>query len=528
MGTGIACLLALAGALAQADELPAPGDVAPVAGVPALPPTPAPAAMPTADEEEPPLPLGPEPAAERSHPYLAAIETALGLAGGTVWYWWDSDFNSKDWELKWDWPSWRQKIVTFEAVRFDDNKFDTNSFWHPLDGTGLYVLARGNRLSPLSSFLMVAASSVAWEYLVEYRERVSVNDMIYTPLAGFALGEPAIRASQMLRTGSSSPLAAVAADVLDPVGTANRLVEGRPRRRGWDGLRYRHRVDLGAGYGSTDFGGGLARAESDLVGDVFLDMTPDSRTTGRRVATVGPGAMSYVSASAKIADGRSTESRIETRVSWFGRLERQVDGDLAIAGAPAVSRSFFIGLGSGFEYGSRSRPTLASDDEISAARLLGPMVDWGAAAGDVRLHASAAAFYDFALVRSLAIDEYIANVGADMLPTVLSEQRYYYAHGLTTRLRLRAEWKRLEMGFELGDDEFWAIRGLDRNQPPVMPPQGRDRRATRQAWLAVRPFANAPLRATVAADELDRQGHFGASDRALTELRARAALSLAF
>src|SRR5690242_12224823 len=90
----------------------------------------------------------PDPAAQPSPNYLrAALEEGAILIGGSVQYATASS-NSVDWDLQYDWPSFRSKL-TGQSVRFDTNHFDTNMVTHPVAGTLYYVAARGNRLTVL-------------------------------------------------------------------------------------------------------------------------------------------------------------------------------------------------------------------------------------------------------------------------------------------------------------------------------------------------------------------------------------------
>src|SRR4051812_22395041 len=84
----------------------------------------------------------------RRHPVRAVLEAALFLVGNTAYYWWDKNLNAPDWELGWDRPSWRKKLVTFEAVRFDANQFSTNAGTHTEAGGLIYLIGRGNGLGP--------------------------------------------------------------------------------------------------------------------------------------------------------------------------------------------------------------------------------------------------------------------------------------------------------------------------------------------------------------------------------------------
>jgi hypothetical protein len=95
----------------------------------------------------------------------AALETAGIIVGGAIWYWSDLDFNSRDWDLQWDWPSWKSKL-TFESLRFDQNLFETNTNSHIRAGFYHYQVARGNGMSAgaslATSFVRRCSGSTWW------------------------------------------------------------------------------------------------------------------------------------------------------------------------------------------------------------------------------------------------------------------------------------------------------------------------------------------------------------------------------
>lgn len=114
----------------------------------------------------------------------ALVEETSVLAIGALWYWADRDRNLADW----DFPSWKQRF-SGEAWRFDNNHFPINFIAHPLNGGAFYVLPRLNDHGLAVSSAYAFMTSFAWEFLIEFREKVSVNDLIVTQGAGMPIGE---------------------------------------------------------------------------------------------------------------------------------------------------------------------------------------------------------------------------------------------------------------------------------------------------------------------------------------------------
>jgi len=120
-----------------------------------------------------------EPDYLRSTTWMAVL-----VAAGTTWYWAKADLNALDWDM----PSLHDRL-TFEAVRFDNNRWTTNNLLHPISGAGYYGMSRVSGLDVIGASLFAIVGSTIWEYAIEFREKVSVNDMVFTPVGGIPIGE---------------------------------------------------------------------------------------------------------------------------------------------------------------------------------------------------------------------------------------------------------------------------------------------------------------------------------------------------
>ncbi|MFT3925543.1 MAG: DUF3943 domain-containing protein [Myxococcales bacterium] len=132
--------------------------------------------------------------------WLTALEEAAFLGIGAGWYFLDKGTNIVDWDN----PAWDQRF-TRHVLRLDNNAFPINFVWHPLSGAAFHAAARANGSSLFGAMAFSAFTSAAWEYLVEFREKVSVNDLIVTPVAGIALGEFASQLGRYLHRTARHP-----------------------------------------------------------------------------------------------------------------------------------------------------------------------------------------------------------------------------------------------------------------------------------------------------------------------------------
>src|SRR5512135_607254 len=119
--------------------------------------------------------------------WRALIEEGVLFTASTAQYWSAYQRFTIDWQFTW--RTFGRKFFTPESPRLDSNAFWYN--WsHAGAGAGYYFMARTNGLSSPVSTLFSFATSTVWEVFTEWREIISINDMIFTPFGGPAMAEP--------------------------------------------------------------------------------------------------------------------------------------------------------------------------------------------------------------------------------------------------------------------------------------------------------------------------------------------------
>jgi hypothetical protein len=125
---------------------------------------------------------------------------------------------------------WRNLDRGFE---YDANKFDTNHFYHPWNGSLLYSAGRSNGLGFWGSSGMALAGGFLWECCGETLP-MSLNDLVSTSLGGVAMGEMLHRLGSVVLddrdTGASRVAREVAVLAVDTVRGVNRAFSGDQRR----------------------------------------------------------------------------------------------------------------------------------------------------------------------------------------------------------------------------------------------------------------------------------------------------------
>jgi Domain of unknown function (DUF3943) len=528
-----AALVGRAGQTFGADA-PAPSDTPrPIERlVPAPSPSPAnpsPLSPPpeTALVPPPPLTLIPPLRPPEKHPFRAMVETTLVLAGGFVWYWSNEDFNSADWDLGWDRRSWKRKL-TFEALAFDNNEFDTNATSHPKAGISYYIVGRGNNLSLPESLLLSIAASTVWEYGVEYREVPSVNDMVITPLCGMSIGEPIYQFSRFFARSSDGLVTDTLAGILSPINAFNDLIddnEDKTRASAIDrhGLAADnvHRLDLRLGLASAMLGDKESRTEIDYRIEGYLNNVPRYLTPGAFRRPIYPGEVSQISARLASSSGRVVGVDFASRTNYFGWGAQNFEGT---SRADLQGWAGGFALGTAFEYWMRQRQD-APKDELLTANIIGGTGELMVLRGGFRFRLRDRSYLNFGMIHSLAYED-PATRPAGPTKSVLENRGYYYAFGGTHVTEVSVGYRALDLGLEGRVDRFYSIQGLDRNQGQVINDFNLvDRREIGRTFLSLRPrkgFAEI----SVEVEVLRRTGTLSDVNVHTTERRAQLSLSL--
>jgi len=443
--------LAVAGA-SGAQALPSPARPAEVAQPPAAAAALAPAAAPAAT----PLRLGPP--SDHAAYFRAALEVVAVLGIGTAQYWIAAANNQRDW----DFPRWSERLSDVN-VRFDNNTQVTNNLLHPLAGAAYYGLSRANGLSIGESVLYAQLASAIWEVGLEWREKVSINDMIVTTAGGTGVGECLVQLAAYLNSapdGGAWPQDVAAATLGFPVWVHDELddrqADPRPAK---DALgfsaAYQHRFTLELQNSWLDDAAGL---EQQLFG-VRLDVQLSSL----------PGFLAPRTFSTWFAGGNFSAMSLELGFDHEGVASTDVEFDAVLAGhyAQWVGRyttGLMAGVGTGLEFVDRD--TLADPDQYALAHFAGPSLAllWGGDALGVTL---ASRFYgDFASIHSLAWPRVFA---ADPSATYKSalERGYQYHLGVSNRWYLELRFHALRISGEYTWGRYRSIEGLDRFQEEI-------------------------------------------------------------
>jgi hypothetical protein len=514
----IVLTLAAPRALAQTSDLSQPGPPA------YLPPP----SNPDISAAGAPRDLPEPPSVRRSHPVRAVLETTLALGLNIAWYWWDADFNSPDWDLRWDRESWKKKTITFEAVRLDANRFSTNAGSHTEGGTLIYLIGRGNGLGVGNSTLLALGEIVVWEYVGEFYEKPSINDMINNPLGGLAVGEPFQQLSEFFGRGSDNGVNPTLAAIFSPVAYANGWADGHRLRRAPEVDRLGlprdvyHRFAFSAGASTSRWSDATERTESRLGLRTHLNTVRGYGKAMPRSGFFGAGRVTTIDTELDLGEDGMTGALFATRVAMLGHhaqdLHRDEDGEV-------VGTNLLLSLFNSFDYSNRRRPALQLD-QIASFGVLAPTIDLSHRRGAMEAALHLEAVPELAMVTSIAADAYRSRSGYEGLKSSVAQYGYYYAYGAGLGGQLVLRFHTLELGGDLRWQTFGSIEGLDRFQERLTRDFHQvDKRARQLVWLSVRPlggFADLGL----SLESTSRSGTM--ADVRVSQSERRATLTLTF
>jgi hypothetical protein len=404
-------------------------------------------------------------------------ELSIILGIGTLWYWLERDRNVVDW----DFDSWRQRFSR-EAYRFDNNPIGMNFLGHAMSGAAYYGIARSNGLHSGYSFIAAFLTSFTWEFALEFKERVSINDQIVTPGAGVAVGEGLHKLGRYLSGGRGRGRRALAW-VLGGVHAIHDAKDGVDRRvgpvddfgfstiEGCEGAHcaWHRRFDLALGVATAGTEGDPGRyGWGELRGGLELGEIPGHLAPIDIRGALRDAPLARLSF--RVARGRERgpvfELDSETFLTGYRhqRLAPEADGRLA-------GHAFLVGTSVAYFYrqeslgwwtdrfGTLSLPGLAFELHL-ASRKAGARRKLGL---EVRGRVNG----DFTGIHAGPWESWNAQNPGARAKTILMREGYWYGWGGSFRLEAELSSPHTALGTRILHGRYRSQQGLDRSQHQV-------------------------------------------------------------
>jgi len=473
-----------------------------------------------AQAEDPPPPdprLGPP--TDRAAYGRAALEVVGVLAIGVGQYWLSAGNNARDW----DFPPLSERFDE-RNIRFDNNTHVTNNLLHPLAGAAYYGLSRANGLSVGESVLYAQAASAIWEFGLEWREKVSINDMVMTTAAGTAAGEFLVQLAAYLNSapdGGAWPQQAAGATLGFPIWVHDQLDD-------------RH-ADASPPLDQLGFSSGYRHRFTLDLQNAWLDDGAERQQQLRGVRLAAqlsslPGFLEPRSFARLFANGNFSEGLLDLQFDGRGLQNTDVAFDAVLAGyyrqwADADVLGWLAGVGTGLEFVDRN--SLGLGDQYALAHFVGPSLALFRKGQTLSWTLASRLYGDFAPMRSLAWPAvYAANPRATYKSSL--QGQYQYNLGFSNRSYAELRFHALRLSGEYNWGRYQSIEGLDRFQEQItrdLP--GSEALDERRFTLAIEP-PGAPIRAYAGIERSAHASHLGGYSARRLERRFVAGMGLAF
>jgi len=377
-------------------------------------------------------------------------------------------------------PIYPWQKLTFQPGTwvFDADDFGTNMVGHSAAGTVYYLIARGNRVSIPEAFAWAFGASLLWE-VVEFKEAVSINDQIMTPVGGLAIGEAMTQLSSFFDRSGDDPASKAMAWLFNPVKKfhdwIDKVVPDRdPRTRGW------HEFVAAAGVGLVHQSAAQATYPVATISlGTSLLRAPGYGEPGRASFGFTDGNASRIGLGVTFTGNAVVDFLFDTETAFAGLLVRDVDGtredrqgwELLVAGTV------------GYEYGLH-RWNLAGGEpnRIALVRLPGLNLRGRAFAGPWTFAAGLDLAVTFGGVQPFALTEPAAFPAGSAFPPVVTAGGYYYGIGGRVAPSLEIRRDEAALGASLWLDALAGLSGPNVVEPPGTMVPLADRRALLCAW----------------------------------------------
>ncbi len=421
---------------------------------------------------------------KRPHILRAGLETGTLLAAGYIWYWADRERQVSDW----DFPSWKQRFNP-EYWIYDHNTWAINWIWHAASGAGYHYLARVNGFGPGGAAAIGFAMSFSWELLFEFREKVSINDFVYTTGSGAVFGEFFYWFGRYFNSRPvKDSLVYESLRWTGATGLAlHDLIDGRAPidpNLAPDNLGFLtdiwHRFELSYGFGQTNV---AVEEDADdqlhhLRGGAELVALPGFLQRGDVTTWFGQGNLTSLTFDVQLSSDNSAVNLTADTIFcglYHQRMKR-----------PAHGHATVVGLGMAVEYERENIDPW--QDRLALLHLPGLSLENHHVFGRGRLRLAARANPDFAAVHGTLHGRWHAAHPDEREKTVLERETYYYGWGGSLRLSAELVTPLVEVGSNLMLGSYDSHDGRDRMQEELTADVDlKDKVLDGQAWLRFHP-----------------------------------------
>jgi hypothetical protein len=474
----------------------------------------------------------------------ALLLSGILISVNSTKYWIKYSQWIEDWQFELTWNDQKRRWFSREGYKFDSNPFLTN-WTHTLSGAIYFNFARYNRLSTLESSLFMLSTNLVWEFITEWREVISIGDNICTGIAGISIGEPLFWIGSYF-TQKNGLLNSILGALFNPVVATNDILDKNKYRSDLHLERFsKPRFELFFGLKKSSFqDNDSTQAQFNTGIEVRYYTIEGYGEPGSINQYMKDTLFSEISGDIAFGANNLEEYSFFTRALLFGWFKQNLKQNSV---KELTGYNYILGAGTAFDFFKKKstqyydkgeyhydfeggelppQPTEFTD-KLAVMNLIGPVFELSLYSGPFKLRTSVSAYFDFALINSLAINQYstVYDLADPRIKTTLSYYGYYYALGLTLASDLEISYNNIRLQGKIKYQTYDSIDGLDRFQDELDDDSNvRDTRLIYKISLGAR-LSRSPVTLLLAYECIDRKGwfkditHSSTEDRIFTQLQ---------
>ena len=379
---------------------------------------------------------------EETNYIRAGMEISIFIGAGLVGYNYWQEKMQDDWEF--DYSSindYLERLFTTEHIKFDDNDIFFN-WGHVYAGAFYHQVGRVNGFSNYESLFISMAASSFWEYAIEFREAVSINDQVMTGIGGPIMGETFHQMAKLLKRRSRTPFAKMLATYFQPIDIFENALDKKgvavstitPKTAIFS--RYNdEKLETFSGIKHSNINN-LTLIEFGLDGEIVdLPIKSEGQMNRTKLDTAAVEIHQKIGMSQEGLKEYYSFTKIVPSAFFSKNLSEHLTG-----------YTMHIGPAAATEYNSRGFNH--EQDFYAIVNLVGATIDITLYKRKRSLRMAFDIYGDFAFVRPYGTNQYFES-GNDYVDakTVLRKKSYYYAVGTSLRSRIEVRpTKELSLG----------------------------------------------------------------------------------
>ena len=413
----------------------------------------------------------------------AIAECASLMAVSQTNYWLKYSNWIEDWQYELSWADQKKRIFGLDGQKFDSNCFQTN-WTHGLSGAMYYNFARTNGLNLLESSVFTTLTSFYWEFIVEWREVISINDNIFTSFGGISIGESFYQLGSYFN-GKKGLINNIAGILTNPVMAINRWFDRNKNYSYFNPEKNEMSFFVGTYFLMND-----TKEQSKDRNHFFgfnssLTYLPDVDKKGITEKTIKGTIHSNINIKVEIKDKAIEEIIGQTRNVYFGKFNRIIK---EYDSGYIKGHSYLYSLFSGF-YFYKKRAIAENDscmqykyiddsglvetpteftDKLAVINMTGPYSEFNYYFGKAKISLINSLSLDFGLINAFALNKYSETEDISYTKATLFNYGYYYAFGYTFDSKFSFFYKRLNLNAGYKYQSYNSIEGFDRYEDKII------------------------------------------------------------